>query len=153
MSGIEVVGIILGVVPLIISTIQHFDKAASYWGPLATSDTGYNNIWNEVENEKLLYHQQLRKLLTPLVGSGILKSNELEALVLDPERDLTNGAHMDDAIKQRLGATYKRYLEVITEVQVLSGRLLKWLPPEIAEAPQPGQIDVSNVNHTEEASS
>lgn len=149
MSGLEVVGLVLGIVPLVISTVKHFNTAASYWKLLANTNhanSEYRKIWNEIENERLLYHQQLRKLLMPLIHTGIFSKDELEEFVLDPRNDFKQSLFVDLALKQRLGATHERYLDITTEIQILSARLLQWLPPEIAVAPQAGQVDVGHQN-------
>lgn len=125
MSGIEVVGVVLAVFPLIISILEHKRDIASCHGLLANFMTEYSKAWNDLRDEELVFRLQLRKLLLPLVTDKALVQEELEAFMLDAGGHLWKDADVQAALQKRLGESHDRYMETIQELQALGWRVLK----------------------------
>ena len=125
MSGIEVVGIVLGALPLIISAFEHAQSFAKKWDLLANFNSENLKVWNDIKDEELMYRLQLQILLAPLVRDGDLTKDRLELLLLSPQSDAWREADLDAAIRERLGEAYDRYFGNIEEIQVLAWRLLE----------------------------
>lgn len=125
MSGIEVVGVVLGALPLIISAFEHAQSFAKKWDLLANFNSENLKVWNDIKDEELMYRLQLQTLLAPLVRDGDLTKNRLESLLLSPQSDAWREADLDTALRQRLGEAYDRYFGNIEEIQVLAWQLLE----------------------------
>lgn len=125
MSGLEVVGVVLGALPLIISAFEHGQSLAKKWNLLANFNSENLKIWNDVKDEELMYRLQLQTLLAPLVRDGDLAKDRLETLLLSPQSDAWREGDLDAALRKRLGEAYDRYFGNVEEIQALAWRLLE----------------------------
>lgn len=125
MSGLEVVGVVLGALPLIISAFEHSQSLAKKWNLLANFNSENLKVWNDVKDEELMYRLQLQTLLAPLVRDGDMTKDRLETLLLSPRSDVWKDADLDAALKRRLGEAYDRYMGNVEEIQELAWRLLE----------------------------
>jgi hypothetical protein len=110
MSGLEVVGVVLGALPLIISAFEHAQSLAKKWNLLTNFNSEHLKVWNDVKDEELMYRLQLQTLLAPLVLDGDLTKDRLETLLLSPQSNEWREADLDAALRKRLGEAYDRYL-------------------------------------------
>jgi hypothetical protein len=125
MSGLEVVGVVLGALPLIISAFEHAQSLAKKWNLLTNFNSEHLKVWNDVKDEELMYRLQLQTLLVPLVRDGDLTKDRLETLLLSPQSNEWREADLDAALRKRLGEAYDRYLGNVEEIQALAWRLLE----------------------------
>ena len=125
MSGLEVVGVVLGALPLIISAFEHGQSLAKKWNLLANFNSENLKVWNDTRDEELMYRLQLQTLLAPLVRDGDLTKDRLEILLLNRRCDAWKDADLDTALKKRLGEAYDRYIGNVEEIQTLAWRLLE----------------------------
>lgn len=125
MSGLEVVGIVLGALPLIISAFEHGQSLAKKWNLLANFNSENLKVWNDVKDEELMYRLQLQTLLAPLIRDGDMTRDRLDILLLNPRGDVWKDADLDAALRKRLGEAYDRYMGNVEEIQALAWRLLE----------------------------
>jgi len=125
MSGLEVVGVVLGALPLIISAFEHGQSLAKKWNLLANFNLENLKVWNDVKDEELMYRLQLQTLLAPLIRDGDMTKDRLEILLLSPRSDVWKDADLDAALRKRLGEAYDRYMGNVEEIQALAWRLLE----------------------------
>lgn len=125
MSGLAVVGIVLGALPLIISAFEHAQSLAKKWNLLNNFNAEHLKVWNDVKDEELMYRLQLQTLLSPLVRNGDLAEDRLETLLSNPQSDAWKEPDLDTALKKRLGEAHDRYFGNVEDIQVLAWRLLE----------------------------
>jgi hypothetical protein len=125
MSGIEVVGIVLGALPLIISAFEHSQVLAKRLNLLSNFQEQHLKFWNDIKDEELMYRLQLQTLLGPLVRDGDLTKDRLEMLLLNPQSDLWREADLEAALRVRLGGAHDRYFSNVEEIQALAWLLLE----------------------------
>ena len=125
MSGFEVVGVVLGALPLIISAFEHGQSLSKKWNLLANFNSENLKVWNDVKDEELMYRLQLQTLLAPLVRDGDMTKDRLETLLLSPRCDAWKDADVDTALRKRLGEAYDRYIGNVEAIQTLAWRLLE----------------------------
>lgn len=114
MSGLEVAGIVLAVIPLFILAIEHYEDGL---GPVKMLRLS-------------VYRRQLAHYRTKLVLEYGLYTNALEELLVDivPRQDLRNmitqgsgplwkDPMLDNRLKERLGMIYDTYLIVMRQMQ------------------------------------
>lgn len=129
MSGVEVVGILLGAFPLAISALEHWRDCAEVMGLWANIKEEYRKTMGEVKDNQLAFRYNLKLLLVPLVNDEILANDDLESLLADPGGPATKWKDhdVDAALAARLAETYERYLEIIDDIQTAMAKLLKVL--------------------------
>jgi hypothetical protein len=125
MSGLEVIGVVLGALPLIISAFEHGQSLAKKWNLLENFTAENRKVWNDIRDEALMYRLQLKILLAPLVWDGDLENDRLEALMLSPQSNAWREPDVEAALKKRLGEAYDRYIGNVEEIQALAWRLLE----------------------------
>jgi hypothetical protein len=125
MSGLEVVGVVLGALPLIVSAFEHAQSLAKKWNLLANFNSENLKVWNDVKDEELMYRLQLQTLLAPLVRDGDMTQDRLEILLLNLQCDAWKDADIEAALRIRLGEAYARYFSNIEGIQTLAWRLLE----------------------------
>ncbi|KAK3937486.1 hypothetical protein QBC46DRAFT_460845 [Diplogelasinospora grovesii] len=100
MSGIEVVGLILGALPLVISAIEHYesnlDRAVAFFK------------WKD-ELEKAM--RELNLLL------DVASNSELEEMMSDAQSPLWKSGELADALQHKLGVAYKLYMHIVKEME------------------------------------
>jgi hypothetical protein len=125
MSGFEIVGVVLGALPLIITAFENLHSFADKLNLLTNFNSEHREVWNKVKDEETMYRMQLRILLTPLVRDGDLTQAQLETLLSNPNSDAWREAALGTALKKRLGESYDRYLSNVEEIQNLAWRLMQ----------------------------
>lgn len=125
MSGLEIIGVVLGALPLIIAAFSNLQSCSRKWKLLASFNAEHLKVWNDIKDEELIFRLQLKTLLAPLVRDGDLAKYNLETLLLNPTSDAWTDADMDTALRKRLGESYERYIENVEEIQTLAWQLLQ----------------------------
>jgi hypothetical protein len=112
MSGIEVVGIVLGVVPLLISAIEHYDDIL---GPLVTFrkySIALRTFTTELNVQRDIFQNECIWLLSPFT-----EPQELEAMLKDPShhlrRSLPSDKNLNSSLQQRLGPSYTQVINIL----------------------------------------
>ena len=124
MSGLEVVGLLLGTFPLIISALEHYENMHRAIGLLTRFESEYRKTVDDVKDEQLLLRLSLEELLLPLTKGVSLESGDLEALISDPTGPGWKDEDVVGALKERLGTTYERFMEIASSLHALTSRLL-----------------------------
>jgi hypothetical protein len=120
MSGIEIAGLVLAVIPLFISAIEH-----------------YEDVLRPVRQLRLaVYREELARYRTKLTVEYGLYNSALEELLVDvvPEAELRDmiaqgyGSHwknaaLEDKLKKRLGTIYNTYFLVMKQMQDVMARI------------------------------
>jgi hypothetical protein len=81
MSGIEVVGIVLGALPLAISLFRSYGDLAAAKNRLRDFEKLYRNVLRDLEHEELLFRLIIETLIRPLVNDELIDKNELDRII------------------------------------------------------------------------
>jgi len=117
MSGIEVIGLVLGAFPLAVSALEHYREACKTWSLLRNFETEWRKTLNDIKDEQVIFILNLKVLLLPLVDDDALDETDLEALLADQHSNKWNDTDLEKAFKERLGDAYVRFLEIAAELQ------------------------------------
>lgn len=79
MSGFEVVGVVLGTIPLLISALEHYRHGASSIRIWRRYDRELKSLITDLENENIRLQDVSEKLLT-----GIVPDSKIDDMVNDP---------------------------------------------------------------------
>ncbi|KAK3073075.1 hypothetical protein LTR53_005652 [Teratosphaeriaceae sp. CCFEE 6253] len=124
MSGIEVVGLILGAFPLAISALEHYRESCKVLNCLANFEREYRKLLNDIKDEYLIYTLNLKVLLLPLVDGDGLDEDDIQLLLEDPSHERWRSNDMNLALRGRLGIAHTRFLEIGKDLQGLIWELL-----------------------------
>ncbi|RDW59872.1 hypothetical protein BP6252_12959 [Coleophoma cylindrospora] len=142
MSGIEIVGLLLGAIPLVISALEHYEDALDpaiafiKWGRELSVAT--QSLWYPVEPRPVFartltrssrgrfqntsYTQSIQLLLRPITSD-----QELVDMMNDSDNVLWKSDDMAVALRDRLGDAYVAYMETIAEIQKITQSLAEKL--------------------------
>ncbi|KAG9556095.1 hypothetical protein KCU71_g11694, partial [Aureobasidium melanogenum] len=124
MSGMEVAGLVLAVIPLFISAIEHYEDGLRTVRVL----------------KLVVYRQELTHYRTKLMTEYGLYNNALEELLVDVVTPLElrnmidqgygplwKDAALEDKLRKRLGRTYHTYFLVMKQMQEVMARIASLL--------------------------
>lgn len=115
MSGIEVVGVVLGTIPLLISALEHYRHSASAIRIWRRYDRELKSLTTDLENERIRLQDVSEKLLT-----GIVPDSKVDDMVNDP----FGPAWHEDAVRKMIEARlwnlrpYQILLEKVGEIKL-----------------------------------
>ncbi|KAK5682956.1 hypothetical protein LTS10_004484 [Elasticomyces elasticus] len=124
MSGVEVVGLVLGASPLAISALEHYRDSCRVLNCLANFEQEYRKTLNDVKDEYLLYVLNLKVLLLPLVNGNELGEDDLTLLLTDATHEKWKSDDVEVALRERLDVAHGRFLEIAKDLQHLVWELL-----------------------------
>lgn len=124
MSGVEVIGLLLGIFPLVVSALEHYQDVHKAARLLTRFETEYRKTLDDVKDEQLFLQLSLEELLLPLTNSDGLQDGDLETLLSDLTEENWKQADVVSALKSRLGRTHTRFMEIAKSLDSLTSRLL-----------------------------
>jgi hypothetical protein len=127
MSGIEVVGIVLGALPLAISLFRSYEDLAAAKDRLRDFEKLYRNVLRDLEHEELLFRLIIETLIRPLVNDEMIDKNDLDRIINQTDDvDSRWGDHdVNEALRQRLGDVHVPFVQVVEDTKQQCMQLLK----------------------------
>jgi hypothetical protein len=125
MSGAEVVGLLLGVFPLIISAMEHYEdvkKPTVIWWKIRRA---HKRDYGKVKDCEFAFMHQLRLLLYPMLDEDLVDQEQHDKLLADIGGDGWKQNHIVEALLERLGDRHDRYLQVLEELGEAMEKLCK----------------------------
>lgn len=124
MSGIEVVGVLLGVFPLIISGLDSWRDIAKIGGFYWRIRKEYSKCLRDVQYHQLLYKRNLHELLLPILNND---ADEVARLVGEPGGKDWSSKALGERLEGRLQESYLLYMEIIHQMNETAEELRKEL--------------------------
>jgi len=125
MSGIEVVGVILGAVPLVISAMEHYEETKKAIGTFHKIRRAHRKDLGKLKDCQLKFKLNIKELLLPLLADDLVTRVEYEQLLVTPGGSGWREEHVDEALAQRLGECHERYVEILQDMEDTLGLLCK----------------------------
>lgn len=111
MSGIEVVGLVLGVIPLVISAMEHYhdglDPIKAFLDWKGRLSTALRDLW---------YQHTLYQMSVHLLLKDLTSQTEFKEMMVNPRSGLWKDENIGRNIRGRLGLAYLAYLETVVEI-------------------------------------
>lgn len=119
MSGIEIVGLLLGSVPLVISALEHYKEGIDIISDFRNYRSTLKALKVKLSIQEELYRGTLKRLLLPE-----LSLFEVDALFPEPGSEgsgaLWGTKDIEDKLRRRLGAKFCLFMDVVAAVCQLS---------------------------------
>ncbi|KAF3015045.1 hypothetical protein E8E14_010370 [Neopestalotiopsis sp. 37M] len=104
MSGFEVLGVLLGTIPLVISAVEHYQEGLHTVRRWRSYEAELQSLKRSLDNEKAIFLNTCQQLL-----SGVIGSIEHEKLIDEPFGELWSKPQIRDQIALRLDHVYEPF--------------------------------------------
>lgn len=102
MSGVEVIGLVLGGLPLIISAAEHYKKGFEPLARWKRFRLVFRDFITSVDTQRQMFKLMLKKLLIPVQ----LEPEEKQRLLTIPDYEGWRRSDVVEALRSRLGDAY-----------------------------------------------
>ncbi|KAM0715188.1 hypothetical protein Q7P37_009653 [Cladosporium fusiforme] len=108
MSGIEVVGVVLGAIPLIISGLEHYGKGAAMIRSTRNYPQEFKNMSRRLRIEAKILKNALESVL-----SGCVENSMLPDMLDDPDSEIWRDVDIENSLRERLQDDFDIFIESI----------------------------------------
>ncbi|KAK5741773.1 hypothetical protein LTR17_003764 [Elasticomyces elasticus] len=124
MSGLEIIGLVLGAFPLAISALEHWREAADVLRLMNNFEQDWGKTLDDIKDEYLDYQLNLKILLLPLVCDEKLDEDQLDLLLSDSSHRDWKNEDLTRALSARSDIAHVRFMETMQSLQQLVWKLL-----------------------------
>ncbi|GAB7335515.1 hypothetical protein MBLNU13_g07861t1 [Cladosporium sp. NU13] len=117
MSGLEIVGVILGAFPLAISAMEHYEECKKVAGTFYKIRRAHRKDFGRVKDCQLKFRLNMKELLLPLLADDLVSKIEYEQLIASPGGPGWQEGHVEESLVERLGDCHERYIEILKEME------------------------------------
>jgi hypothetical protein len=107
----EIVGVILGSLPLIISAVEHYTDLVQTVSRAVRYKTELKSLKHDLDAESMIFLDTLERVL-----DGLISARQLEDLLNDPSSELWKDKRLNEKLEDRLGRSYSVYLETVVRM-------------------------------------
>ncbi|KAI1842251.1 hypothetical protein JX265_006878 [Neoarthrinium moseri] len=118
MSGFEVLGVVLGTLPLVISALEHYQEGLHTIRRWRSFEAELQSLKRKLGNENAIFINTCQQLL-----SGVVGSVAHEKLVDEPFGELWSNPEMRDEIALRLDHVYEPFQATVVAMNVALGEI------------------------------
>jgi hypothetical protein len=122
MSGFEVAGVILGSIPLVISTLEHYKNGLSVIQRYRRYERELQRLIRNLETEKVKLQNICEKLL-----DGIVPPSRIDDMVENPGGDLWIEQETQRAIRTRLQKSCNVFEQTLRDIQTATEEMYEKL--------------------------
>lgn len=120
MSGFEVAGVVLAVLPLFISALEHYENGLDPIRAFLEFDSELPNQIRKLRDQHIIYNLTMRDLLKPIVDS-----EDIEEMISNPGGAAWKDSGMQKMLEERLGESYQAYLDTIKRMEEIMKTIAK----------------------------
>lgn len=110
-TGVEVVGLVLGAMPLTISALEHYEDFAASTKAFIHWKRHLRKLILELYTIRTSYDQAIRLLLKPLMDLA-----DQTTMIENPQSKLWTEGHIADSLRNELKLVYRPFILTIDEV-------------------------------------
>ncbi|KFY36392.1 hypothetical protein V494_05049 [Pseudogymnoascus sp. VKM F-4513 (FW-928)] len=120
MSGIEVAGVVLAVLPLFISALEHYEDGTDPIRLFLEYDHEFPNHIRKLRDQHIMYNLTIKELLL-----SVAESEEVEDMISDPGGACWKDVSMQNRLEERLDESYQAYLDTIKQIEEIMKTIAK----------------------------
>jgi len=122
MSGFEVVGVVLGSLPLIISALEHYAEGIATAKRFWRYKAGMKSLILQINTERGIFINTLEQLLT-----GIVRNDRMADLLSKPGGDTWRDSEVDPKLKERLRGAHSIYIDNVRGMEASLKQMMEKL--------------------------
>lgn len=119
MSGFEVVGVVLGALPVLVSAIQACAEGTAMVHRFRKYKSRLGFVMRNLETESVIFRSICELLLDGLVYDP----SQLHALLAEPKSDAWGDLALQQKIKGRLGESFRSFRKTMDDISSITGEL------------------------------
>src|SRR6266566_2075975 len=108
MSGFEIVGVILGAFPVIISALEHYAQGVSTVKRFLRYKSELKNLLRQIVAENAIFINSCEALLT-----GIVRVDQMTPFLENPGGKLWHDPEIEKQLKKRLKGAYEGFSDTV----------------------------------------
>ena len=108
MSGFEVLGVVLGTIPLVVSGLEYYCKFMREWGKIPSELRSLNR---QLTTERAKLYNVCDQLI-----SDVVPQRDIEPMLQDPFGPLWQAKGTNDKIRRRLWDSYDSFEDTVREI-------------------------------------
>ena len=120
MTAFEVVGVILGLVPVVTGSIEHYRSRNDM--------RDMRQLERSFKTQQNIFQNTIEELLSPL-----LSDVQLARLLEDPNNTAWRDATLSANLKEHLGGDYQTFDEIMEDVKKMIHELQRILSPDVSQ--------------------
>lgn len=123
MSGIEIVGVVLGASPLLISAMEHYEdtrRVSTIWWRIRRA---HKRDLGNLKDCHLAFRTHLKELLLPLLIEGVTDEISYDDLLANPGGPGWRKENVNEALAARLTEHHERYFEIMADMTEAMAKL------------------------------
>lgn len=137
MSGLEVIGVVLGSIPLIISALEHYRDGATAIKRFRRYDREKQSVVRNLKTERVKMQNVCEKLLEDLVAKS-----QIQAMTQNPFGQLWQEDSIKRKIRERLEESIEVFESIVVDIKDAILEMMKRLGLDSGE-------NVSDHSHTQ----
>ena len=130
MSGVEIVGIVLGALPLVISAIEHYHDGLDPLKDYVRYSSTLKSLRTRLKTDQILFEGTLKCLLREE-----LSTSQAQTLFGDADQHVDevqwNTPEIDKKLRNKLGGEYEIFMDNVREMEKAMRQLMKHLDIDI----------------------
>ena len=125
MSGVEILGVLLGALPLCISAMEHYRSTIKTTSIFRRTRRAYNQDLRSMEDCRLSISLIVQQVLLPLQNAGMLTLPQYQILLASPGGPAWRDPQIDQSLREALGECYDSCMYNLTDMQDLAQELCR----------------------------
>ena len=114
MSGIEVVGLILGSIPLVISGLEHYAEGVSTIKIMFNAPSEFKSLSRRLTVEQKIFKNSIELLLHDCIDNDQLLADLMSETA---DSKLWSDPEVDKALRMKLQSSHSVYLDTMTSLE------------------------------------
>jgi hypothetical protein len=111
MSGVEAAGLVLAVIPLLVSGLEFYARGVATSRRFGRYRQEFESLARELKTEETVLENSINHLLT-----GVIRSNDMPAFLSDPQGQQWKNANLEKKLRGRLGTSYEVYMGTVQHI-------------------------------------
>lgn len=111
MSGFEVAGVVLGLLPLVITAVEHYADSVQTAKRAIKYKTEMKILKHDLDAEYTVFLDNLERVL-----DGLVRAYQLEVLLKDPVSTLWQEDTLNERLQDRLGRSYDVFAHTVNDM-------------------------------------
>ena len=122
MSGFEIVGVILGALPLVISALEHYAQGVSTAKRFWQYKLELKSLLRQIKTENAIFINTCEALLT-----GIVRVDQMMLFLKNPGGQIWRDPKIEKKLEERLKGAYEGYAETVVDMKVVLEKFMEKL--------------------------
>ena len=123
MSGVEIIGLILGSFPILLNSLEYYRKGFEPLDEWWHFRTRFIAFVDDIEHQMMRYNENMIRLLDPIISNNA----SLTALILNTNDSRWTDGSLVRLLEERLAGQQGRFMRIVEKMEEIIEKLKKLL--------------------------